>query len=121
MRCKFHQRSGEIVTAVRFPTARPGTGHAFREVAERHGDYALIALAATVAGGTVTLAVGAVADRPVRRSWPDLPEKLVGEAVGEWAATLDALNDHHAGAAYRRGLLARLGPKVIAEARSCAA
>ena len=115
------RRSDEIVTAVRFPTARPGTGHAFREVAERHGDYALIALAATVAGGTVTLAVGAVADRPVRRSWPDLPENMVGEAVGEWAATLDALDDHHASAAYRRGLLRRLGPKVIAEARSCAA
>jgi carbon-monoxide dehydrogenase medium subunit len=32
---------GDLLTSIRFPTARAGDGFAFEEVARRHGDYAL--------------------------------------------------------------------------------
>src|ERR1700758_3027745 len=36
------RRSDEILVEVRFPTAGPGTGVAFQEVARRHGDFAIV-------------------------------------------------------------------------------
>jgi len=37
--------SGELLTAIRWPTAQPGDGFAFDEVARRHGDFALCGVA----------------------------------------------------------------------------
>ncbi len=36
----------ELIEAVRFPCKQPGQGHAFREFARRHGDFAIVACAA---------------------------------------------------------------------------
>ena len=41
-------RDDELIEAVRFPAARAGTGYAFREIARRHGDFAIVACAAMV-------------------------------------------------------------------------
>src|SRR6516164_6840680 len=61
----------EILTEVRFPVAAPGTGAAFEEVARRHGDFAIVGLAAqlTLDDGVISdarLAFSGVADVPVR-------------------------------------------------------
>ena len=53
------RRPDEILVEVRFPTAGPGTGVAFQEVARRHGDFAIVGLAASL-----TLADGAISRRP---------------------------------------------------------
>ena len=47
----------ELLTEVRFPAAGPGTGTCFLEVARRHGDFAIVGLAASL-----TLSVGAISD-----------------------------------------------------------
>jgi carbon-monoxide dehydrogenase medium subunit len=39
-------RPGELLAAVEFPAARPGDRSAFLELARRHGDYAIVGLAA---------------------------------------------------------------------------
>jgi carbon-monoxide dehydrogenase medium subunit len=62
--------AGEIVTAVEFPVPGPGAVWGFGELSRRHGDYALVGLAATGrrTGGSLTdlrLAFFGVADRPV--------------------------------------------------------
>ncbi|MBP2303576.1 FAD binding domain-containing protein [Azospirillum picis] len=112
----------EIVECVRFPLAKPGSGHAFREVSMRHGDFAIVACAATVDGGQATLAVGGVADRPSRRSWPlvdgGLPADL-DEALNAFAWDLGGDDDQHATARYRRDLVRRIGRTVLEEALSC--
>jgi len=41
----------EILADIEFPASPPGTGHAFLEVARRHGDYAQVGVAASVALG----------------------------------------------------------------------
>ncbi len=51
------RRPDEILVEVRFPTAGPGTGVAFQEVARRHGDFAIVGLAVSL-----TLADGAISD-----------------------------------------------------------
>ena len=38
----------ELITGVRFPTAGPGEGFGFAEIARRHGDFALAGVAVRV-------------------------------------------------------------------------
>lgn len=112
----------EIVECVRFPLAAPGSGHAFREVSMRHGDFAIVACAATVDGTRASLAVGGVADRPTLRSWPlvggALPEGI-DAALNAFAWDLGGDDDQHATARYRRDLVRRIGRMVLEEASSC--
>jgi aerobic carbon-monoxide dehydrogenase medium subunit len=42
-------RPGELIVAVKFPVAAAGTSAGFAELSRRHGDFALVGLAATVA------------------------------------------------------------------------
>lgn len=112
----------EIVECLRFPLAKPGSGHAFREMSMRHGDFAITACAATVDGHSASLAVGGVADRPTLRSWPlvsgGLPPDL-DEALNAFAWDLGGDDDQHATARYRRDLVRRIGRTVLEEALSC--
>lgn len=111
------RRDDELVEAVSFPHRRPGEGFAFREFARRHGDFAVVACAAVATEKTVRLAVGGVADRPAVRDFDDPNE----EALRDFAAELDAHDDLHATADYRRNLVRRLGRIAIDEARRCRA
>ena len=107
----------ELVAAVRFPVIE-GKGVAFDEVARRHGDFAIVSLAALAdARGAVTLGVGGMSGRPLVRA---IDADAAG-AVSEWAEELEGYEDLHASAALRRDLLRNLGPRVIAEAIRCAA
>jgi len=111
----------ELITAVRFPV-QAGKRVAFREVARRHGDFAIIAVAASVESGEVVrVGIGGVADRPaVRRIVIDGPDaaKSAFEAL---AWELEGYDDIHASARLRRDLLRRVGPAVVEEALQCAA
>lgn len=111
---------GEMIEAISFATDQPGTGYAFREIGRRHGDFAIAACAAVVTAQSATLAVGGVADRPVARPMP-LPGDgaALDDALDEFARDLDARDDLHATARYRRDLVRRLGRAVIEEAATC--
>ena len=80
------RRPDELLVEVRFPAAAPGTGVSFQEVARRHGDFAIVGLAAalTLAGGVISdarLAFAGVADVPVRAA--DAEDLLVGESPSD--------------------------------------
>lgn len=109
----------EIVVAARFPRRKPGEGYAFREIARRHGDFAIVALAARATASGVLLAVGGVADRPAVRDLGGAGGAALGEALNTFAWEMGGNDDIHATASYRRELVRRLGPKVIEEARAC--
>src|SRR5262249_54019752 len=47
----------ELVVAARYPVARAGWRYAFREVSRRHGDFAIVALAAALGDGKIRLGV----------------------------------------------------------------
>jgi len=107
----------ELVVAVRFPVNGPGVG--FREVARRHGDFAIVAVAALVEDkNSVRLGVGGMAGKPlVRRIAAD----GAADAAGQWADELEGYEDLHASAALRRDLFRNLAPLVVKEAIRCAA
>ena len=111
------RRDDEVIEAVTFPCARPSEGFAFREFARRHGDFAIVACAAIATERKARLAVGGVADRPVVRDFDDPSD----DALHAFAGELDAHEDLHATAEYRRTLVRRLGRVTIDEARRCRA
>lgn len=107
------RRPDELVSEVHFPLADPAVRYRFREVAMRHGDFALVALAACVREDGVELGIGGVSDRPVLRRLPrgeGLPD-----ALNAFAWSLGAQDDVHASAAYRRHLVRELGQQLIEE------
>ncbi|SFQ68273.1 2-furoyl-CoA dehydrogenase FAD binding subunit [Roseivivax halotolerans] len=110
---------GEMIVSVSFPARKSSTGYAFREVARRHGDFAIVACAATARpDGTATLTVGGVADTPRTLELPadraDLDDRL-----NEFAWHLQARDDLHATARYRRDLVRKLGRETLKEALPC--
>jgi carbon-monoxide dehydrogenase medium subunit len=114
------RRPEEILVELRFPVAKPGTGVAFQEVARRHGDFAMVGLAAslTLTDGTITdarLAFSGVADVPVRAV--EAAGLLVGErpsaelfadAARRAAEQLDPPADLHGSSEYRKKVAAAL-------------
>ena len=113
------RRADELVVAARFPVRRPGEGCAFREVARRRGDFAIVSVAALASDRRIRLGVGGVADRPALRDWDDLAGDDLDDALNAFAWELEGYDDIHATARYRRELVRRLGRKAIEEARSC--
>lgn len=111
----------ELIEAVAFPAAKPGTGYAFNEMARRHGDFAIVGCAAVVERERIHLAVAGVADRPERRSWPRLEGSALDDALNAFAWELDARADLHATARLRRNLVRTLGRSTIEEAIRCLA
>ncbi len=109
----------ELIEAVHFPRTRPGDGYAFIEFARRHGDFAIVACAAMADAQGVRLAVGGVADFPTARDFGPLDGAALDEAIEDFAFDLEARDDLHANAAYRRELVRQLGRKTIDEARRC--
>jgi 2-furoyl-CoA dehydrogenase FAD binding subunit len=103
----------ELIEAVSFPSDRRGC--AFREVARRHGDFAIVACAAVASKDGVRLAVGGVADMPVTREFPRLAASALGDALNAFAYELDARDDGHASARYRRDLVRLIGADLIRE------
>jgi 2-furoyl-CoA dehydrogenase FAD binding subunit len=107
----------EIAVEAFFPALAPGAGVAFQEIARRHGDYALVGVAAHVetAGGEVTRArIGfvSVSDVPVVVDVTDALDDPAGAALAE----LEPADDIHATAAYRAHLVKVLTPRVLADA-----
>jgi CO/xanthine dehydrogenase FAD-binding subunit len=114
------RRPDEILTEVRFPAAGPGTGAAFQEVARRHGDFAMVGLAAslTLSNGTISdarLAFSGIADVPVRAA--EAEDLLAGEAPSaelfeeaarRATAGIDPPADLHGSSEYRKKVAAAL-------------
>lgn len=118
----------EIVVEIRVPAHGP-EGTAFVEVARRHGDFAIVGVAAVVAGpkggpiGRASIALSGVAGAPVRAR--EAEQVLVGarpsarlftEAGRAAVAPLAPPSDIHATAAYRRRLASVLIERAVARA-----
>ena len=110
-------REDEMVAAVRFPAAEPGAGYAFTEFARRHGDFAIVAIAAVARANGIRIGVGGVAEQPVVEDWPLLAGSALDDALNALAWSLDAADDVHASARYRRELVRRLGKQAVLAAQ----
>ena len=108
----------ELLVEMRFPAAEQDTGVSFQEVARRHGDFAIVGLAASlVLSGEVIsdarLAFAGVSDVPVRATAAE--DLLVGErpstelfdeAARRATEDLDPPGDLHGSSDYRKTVAA---------------
>lgn len=121
----------EMLVAAEFPLPAPGYRSAFGELARRHGDYAIVGVAAHALARDAKLrdlrvAFFGVEDRPVRGA--RLERALEGRAPGAVDAALDELDadlapraDLHASAETRRRLAKVLARRVLAKLAGAAA
>src|ERR1700745_827748 len=101
----------ELIEAVSFAADQKRC--AFREVARRHGDFAIVACAAVAKDDGVRLAVGGVADVPVALNLPRLEASALDDALNAFAYDLDARDDIHATERYRRDLVRMIGRDLV--------
>ena len=112
------READELIEAVRYPLAKPNQRFAFDEFSMRHGDYAIVAIAVVADGTNMTFAVGGVADRPVSQYWRGVSGNDVETLLHDFSISLEAQDDQHATAQYRRHLVRTLGKKAIAKVLS---
>jgi carbon-monoxide dehydrogenase medium subunit len=119
----------EVIVEVRFPTLGAREGSAFELFSRRHGDFAIVAAAATIAldgrgrVARVRLAVGGVDAVPV--SLEEIARRFAGrEANAEWCSGLaraareriNPADDRRIPAEYRRELCAALTRRALERA-----
>ena len=114
--------AGDVLTAIRVPVPRSGDRFGFAELARRHGDYALVGLAAAATAdggrlGAVRLAFFGLGDRPTRarRAEAALESGDLDAAVAALQHDLTPHTDVHASAATRRHLAGVLLRRVAAQ------
>jgi carbon-monoxide dehydrogenase medium subunit len=121
--------AGELVLGASFPALDSGEGWAYRAFCRRHGDFAIVAAAATLrldAEGRVArlrLALGGVGGTPVVLGELAAAQQGRGpeaawqrEIAAEAAAAIDPPSDPQASTAFRRELTATLTEAALAEA-----
>jgi carbon-monoxide dehydrogenase medium subunit len=120
---------GACLTAVRFPFWQSKIGTGFHEVNARSSDFAFVSAAAQIELGAgnkcqrIAIGVGAATDHPIRLESAErqltgtaLDPKAVRAAVEAALADIEALDDLHATAAYRRRVAAVLAARAVADA-----
>jgi CO/xanthine dehydrogenase FAD-binding subunit len=122
-------RPGEILTEVRFPACREGTGVSFQELVRRKGDFAIVAAAATATLDgdglceDVQLALAGVGPTPInvsqaarglvgKRPAPDLIREAANAACEGIAPPGDVL----ASAEYRRAMAPIYARRALTQA-----
>ena len=123
----------EILTEVRLPVMAKGTGWAFEEFARRHGDFAIVGVAAVIerqGERCVRARLAAAGAGPVPRRLREAEAVLEGDGLGRAAIeraaarageAVDPDGDIHASADYRRNLTRVLTARAVTRAATRAA
>ncbi len=118
----------DLVTEIVLPKLPPNTGWAFEEVARRHGDFALAAVAVTLTAGdgVVTqarMALTGIGPTPLRATEAEallvghtVDRLLTGRAIEAVRAAIAPETDLHASSDYRRHLAGVLLGRALAAA-----
>ena len=121
-------QADELLAEVRFPRPAPDTGAAFEEMARRHGDFAIVGVAALLhaSGGSIDHArvvLTGMGATPVRAAGAELVlagaspgQDLFAEAADAAIKDLDPPSDLHASTAYRRHVAGTLIRRALARA-----
>jgi carbon-monoxide dehydrogenase medium subunit len=102
----------EIVVAARFPRAAPGARHAYRQFSRRQGDFAIVAVACTLAKGRLTVGIGGAEDKPVVFEVPSQDAAAVGKSLRE---RINPAESPRVPALYRRELVEVLVKRAVAQ------
>src|SRR5438445_454093 len=127
----FRLAPDEVLTEVRLPAMPEGAGWAFEEFARRHGDFAIVGVAAALwrdgARVTARLATAGAAATPRRlRACEEILERdglgdtAIAAAARRASELVDPDSDLHASADYRRPLVGVLTEPARRRARETA-
>jgi carbon-monoxide dehydrogenase medium subunit len=120
----------EMVTEIEVDALPIGTGWAFEEFARRHGDYALAAVAVTMArrdgvASDTRIALMGVGEMPMRMpeleamiDGRELSDALINEVVEALRAQITPNSDLNGSADYRRHLAGALSRRALSDAWS---
>ena len=120
----------EVLVEVRLPAMAAGAGFAFEEFSRRHGDFAIVGIAAMLVPDGERCAIARLATAgagpvPVRlRSAEEilerdgLSEAAIEAAAGRAAELVEPDSDIHASAAYRRNLTRVLTGRALRRAKA---
>lgn len=111
----------ELLTALYWPVLE-GSSAGFAEIAQRHGDFAIVAIAASArpadGGISFSLGFGGVEGCPrildgmaPQADWREFAQ----DAVAEFVAGLDPMEDPRASAGYRSDVARHLGVETLAD------
>lgn len=118
----------ELLVDITFPAVPERTGSAFMEISRRHGDFAMVAVAALMTidqrgnASAARLTISGVGAVPVdvdisgALSGQSPSEDLIRAAVASGLADLDPVADHHASAEYRKSVAGTLSRRALATA-----
>jgi carbon-monoxide dehydrogenase medium subunit len=119
----------EVITEIRLPIPDGRIGSAFMELARRHGDFALVGVAAMVpllddgSVGDARLALMGVRDTAIRSGAAEAilrgsrpTADVVAEAAAAVEHDIEPLSDVQASASYRRRMAVVLARRAMAEA-----
>ncbi|HKW90266.1 MAG TPA: xanthine dehydrogenase family protein subunit M [Methylomirabilota bacterium] len=118
----------ELLVEVRLPVTPDGAGFAFEEFSRRHGDFAIVGIAALVVGrgsrcAAARLAAAGTGPTPFRLRAAEeileregLSEASIAAAAARAAAVVDPSSDVHASADYRRNLTRVLTARALRRA-----
>ena len=119
---------GELLVEIRVPKSPPGSGSAFVEISRRHGDFALVGVAALVrldgpriahvqlAACGVGAAACMLANAAAAVRGHELSPAVLAAAATAAAAEIEPQADLHAGADYRRKLAGVLTRRALTKA-----
>ena len=121
------RRADELITALTWPLRREKTGYAFEEIAQRHGDFAITAIAVEATVGDdgniadLSLGLGGVEDRPIIADTvafigKPASEDVAADIADSVAEAVDPMVDLQANADYRRQLVRVLGVRTLSAA-----
>lgn len=116
----------ELLAALLWPKRNPRAGCAFAEIAQRHGDFAIVACAAEAVLArdgsleALSFGLGGVESRPVTFDAAEFAGKradasLAAQIAAAAAEQSNPMSDFKATAEYRRALIESIGAQVLAE------
>jgi CO/xanthine dehydrogenase FAD-binding subunit len=125
------RRPDEMVVAIDWPRAPADAGHAFEEIAQRHGDFAIAAAACELRLdgqgriAALALGLGGVEDRPIAVDTAAFVGRPADAATATAIAhhikdSVDPMEDRTASADYRRALSQVLAERVVLRAMDAA-
>jgi aerobic carbon-monoxide dehydrogenase medium subunit len=104
----------ELLVSVRFPKAAPGERHAYLQFSRRQGDFALVAVAATLNSKQLRVGIGGAEDRPILLTDPVTGQRPDPAAVARRARdAVSPAEDPRVPAVYRRELVEVLTRRAV--------
>jgi 2-furoyl-CoA dehydrogenase FAD binding subunit len=117
------RRPDEMIVALEWPRPPADAGHAFEEIAQRHGDFAIAAAACQLRIDrsdrvtALSLGLGGVESRPIAvdvRGFIGRPRQGLASALAEHVAgSVAPMEDHSASADFRAALAKTLVERVV--------